>query len=154
MEDDGGTTMSNPDPVGAVDVEALSVLAQRAKECYPIGKSVDEDGYLSCPMCDGEGSVEMTTHRPESHHAAGIQVFGIGADLTALEAYVAAMSPDVTLAMCRELKRLREGLEHVSFYAARRGRGAISETPEEMLGTIVSVCDRILRDTAPQAEEK
>ncbi len=75
-------------PLSTEQLSALRDLAEHMNRPV-VFKSEDGDGYHECPMCDGEGSVtaELVSHAP-SLGAAGVQVYGIGDDMTKLQEWV------------------------------------------------------------------
>lgn len=74
-------------------IEAVYLAAKKTLTQEPSEESV-EDSQYACPFCDGEGYVQGRTTYSENA-AAGIQVFGIGDDLTALEGLIDMMVENI-----------------------------------------------------------
>lgn len=80
-----------------MDLSALRTAAESAQAPYLALKPCEYvEGMFECPSCNGDGSVDGATHNSDSM-PIGLQVFGIGEDMTALEQYLAAITPATVL---------------------------------------------------------
>lgn len=80
--------MSEPMPQQEAHARLAHILAA-VQALAPISVNDEggvSDGYYTCPMCDGEGSVSPPFHITTCG-AAGLQVYGISDDLISLEAW-------------------------------------------------------------------
>ena len=75
-----------------------------------------EDGWIECPGCGGEGSVELTAdYLNYDGQALGVQFYGIGDPHVQAEAHYRAARPAVVLAMVEEIRNLRRALGGMLF---------------------------------------
>ncbi len=120
------------------DLPALRRLAEEAMLSPPL--DVCEEDRHRCPMCDGEGEVDGYTHSTRGEYAAGVQVFGIGADLEALDAFVRAFAPSVVLAILDRLAAAEAVVEAARNYA-------LADEQEQMhLSCLIAAYDRAVAD--------
>jgi hypothetical protein len=65
--------------------------------------------FVVCPLCDGEGEVEVTADYCNYDDVAiGVQFYGVGNHFGNAEAYYRAASPDLFLAMAARIEELEK----------------------------------------------
>ena len=97
-----------------LDLDAIETAAKAATPQDFISAQVGgaEEGWMECPGCGGEGSVELTAdYLNYDGVALGVQFYGIGEPHIHAEAYYRAARPAVVLAMVEEIRNLRQQLE-------------------------------------------
>ncbi len=102
-----------------IDTTTLAQLAKAATPVYPLDERRDHaDGTWRCPMCDGQGEVDgAVTLSTSAHYCAGVQVFGIGDEHLALEAFFRAANPGTILALLARLAAAEAVVEEASTVA-------------------------------------
>jgi hypothetical protein len=77
-----------------------------AKEDIRIG------GVFECPLCGGEGEVELSVDYCNYDNAAmGVQFYGIGKEFRTAEEYYRAANPATMLKLCEIIRAQHEALE-------------------------------------------
>lgn len=97
-----------------LDLDAIEVAAKAATpQNFDSAQVADsEEGWIECPGCGGEGSVELTAdYLNYDGQALGVQFYGIGDPHVHAEAHYRAARPAVVLAMVEEIRHLRQQLE-------------------------------------------
>lgn len=97
-----------------LDLEAIEAAAKAATPQDFVSAQVSgaAEGWMECPGCGGEGSVELTAdYLNYDGVALGVQFYGIGEPHVNAEAHYRAARPEVVLAMVDEIRRLRQQLE-------------------------------------------
>lgn len=86
---------------------ALAATPQNFDSAQYVRKP-DEDGFVECPCCDGEGAVKLETDYCNYDGVAiGVQFYGIGPHFGAAESYYRAANPAAVLELIVEVERLR-----------------------------------------------
>lgn len=94
-----------------LDLDAIEAAAKAATpQNFDSAQVADaEEGWIECPACGGEGSVELTAdYLNYDGHALGVQFYGIGDPHIHAEAYYRAARPSVVMAMVEEIRNLRQ----------------------------------------------
>lgn len=94
-----------------LDLDAIEAAAKAATPQDFVSAQVAgaEEGWMECPGCGGEGSVEVTAdYLNYDGQALGVQFYGIGDPHVHAEAHYRAARPAVVLAMVEEIKTLRD----------------------------------------------
>ncbi|MNE44301.1 hypothetical protein D3C76_557200 [compost metagenome] len=97
-----------------LDLDAIEAAAKAATPQDFVSAQVGgaEEGWMECPGCGGEGSVELTAdYLNYDGVALGVQFYGIGEPHVHAEAHYRAARPAVVLAMVEEIRSLRQQLE-------------------------------------------
>lgn len=93
----------------------LVKLEELAKAATPLDLSsaekVRDDYEITCPVCDGEGEILAKDWCNIDDQAIGVQVYGIGEKMTAMERFIDAANPATILELLAEIERLREALK-------------------------------------------
>lgn len=93
-----------------LDLDAIEAAAKAATPQDFVSAQVGgaEEGWMECPGCGGEGSVELTAdYLNYDGVALGVQFYGIGEPHVHAEAYYRAARPAVMLALIAEVRALR-----------------------------------------------
>ncbi|URD40690.1 hypothetical protein M6G63_14490 [Pseudomonas sp. BYT-5] len=93
-----------------LDLDAIEAAAKAATPQDFVNAQVasSEDGWIECPNCGGEGSVELTAdYLNYDGVALGVQFYGIGEPHVHAEAHYRAARPAVVTAMVEEIRNLR-----------------------------------------------
>jgi len=89
-----------------------------AKEEIRIG------GFFECPLCGGEGEVELSVDYCNYDNAAmGVQFYGIGKEFGTAEAYYRAANPATILALCEIIRAQHAIVESVAHIGVDFGYG-------------------------------
>lgn len=97
-----------------LDLDSIEAAAKAATPQDFVSAQVGgaEEGWMECPGCGGEGSVELTAdYLNYDGEALGVQFYGIGEPHVHAEAHYRAARPAVVLAMVEEIRSLRQQLE-------------------------------------------
>ncbi|MFF3704741.1 hypothetical protein [Pseudomonas qingdaonensis] len=97
-----------------LDLDAIEAAAKAAtpQDFDSAQVASAEDGWIECPGCGGEGSVELTAdYLNYDGQALGVQFYGIGDPHVQAEAHYRAARPAVVLAMVEEIRSLRQKLQ-------------------------------------------
>ena len=97
-----------------LDLDAIEAAAKAATpQNFDSAQVADtEEGWIECPSCAGEGSVELTAdYLNYDGQALGVQFYGIGDPHVHAEAYYRAARPAVMLALIAEVRALRADAE-------------------------------------------
>lgn len=101
-----------------LDLDAIEAAAKAATPQDFVSAQVGgaEEGWMECPGCGGEGSVELTAdYLNYDGQALGVQFYGIGEPHVHAEAHYRAARPSVVLAMVEEIRDLRRALGGMLF---------------------------------------
>lgn len=101
-----------------LDLDAIEAAAKAATPQDFVSAQVGgaEEGWMECPGCGGEGSVELTAdYLNYDGVALGVQFYGIGEPHVHAEAHYRAARPAVVLAMIEEIRSLRRALGGMLF---------------------------------------
>ncbi|MDO7911387.1 hypothetical protein Q6A49_12670 [Pseudomonas sp. 22-AL-CL-001] len=101
-----------------LDLDAIEAAAKAATPQDFVSAQVGgaEEGWMECPGCGGEGSVELTAdYLNYDGQALGVQFYGIGEPHVHAEAHYRAARPAVVLAMVEEIRDLRRALGGMLF---------------------------------------
>ncbi|ENZ74951.1 MULTISPECIES: hypothetical protein [Ralstonia] len=104
----------------------LAELQRLAREATPqdfdsAKLKPDADGWIECPHCGGEGSVQLEAdYCNYDGQALGVQFYGIGNAFGAAERYYRAARPAVVLAMIARIRELE---------AAHQQAGPVGDEP-------------------------
>ncbi|MBC3493583.1 hypothetical protein [Pseudomonas taiwanensis] len=101
-----------------LDLDAIEAAAKAATPQNFVSAQVAdaEEGWIECPACAGEGSVELTAdYLNYDGVALGVQFYGIGEPHVHAEAHYRAARPAVVLAMIEEIRSLRRALGGMLF---------------------------------------
>lgn len=86
-------------------------LRKLAEAATPLDLSTAQkfrDGeYIECPVCNGEGGIDAKDYCNIDGHAIGVQIYGIGEKMVAMENFVKAANPTAVIALLDELTALR-----------------------------------------------
>ena len=94
------------------EIRELMGLAEKASKQYPLKKEEEpEHTQYDCPTC-GDGSVDGLNYYTGC--AAGVQVFGIGKDLTVMKDYILKANPTTIHGLCEEVLRMREAVGKIA----------------------------------------
>jgi hypothetical protein len=75
---------------------------------------------VECPMCGGEGEVEVTADYCNYDDVAiGVQFYGVGKEFRSAEAYYRAANPNTVLKLCEIIRRQHEVLFSVAKHDQR-----------------------------------
>ena len=96
--------------------EHLREVAERATpQDFDSAEIVAKDGWIECPCCSGEGSVELTAdYCNYDNEAIGVQFYGVGHAYVNAEEFYRTFNPATAIALLDELAALRkenEGLK-------------------------------------------
>jgi hypothetical protein len=103
----------------------LSELEQLARAATPQNfDSAKEDirigGVFECPLCGGEGEVELSVDYCNYDNAAmGVQFYGIGKEFRTAESYYRAANPQTVLKLCEIIRAQHEVLADVGRHDER-----------------------------------
>jgi hypothetical protein len=109
----GGQGIPVPETI-ELDLDAIEAAAKAATpQNFDSAQVADtEEGWIECPSCAGEGSVELTAdYLNYDGQALGVQFYGIGDLHVHAEAYYRAARPAVMLALIAEVRALRADAE-------------------------------------------
>ena len=86
-------------------------LRKLAEAATPLDLSTAQkfrDGeYIECPVCNGEGGIDAKDYCNIDGHAIGVQIYGIGEKMVAMENFVKAANPTAVIALLDEITALR-----------------------------------------------
>lgn len=91
----------------SIDIDKLEALARAATpQNFDTAQYVEDDGWIECQACGGEGAVELHSDYCNYDDAAlGVQFYGIGDEHVNAEAYYRAAKPATVTEL---ITRLRE----------------------------------------------
>ncbi|MBF8764164.1 hypothetical protein [Pseudomonas putida] len=101
-----------------LDLDAIEAAAKAATpQDFDSAQIADsEEGWIECPGCGGEGSVELTAdYLNYDGVALGVQFYGIGEPHIHAEAHYREARPAVVVAMVEEIRNLRRALGGMLF---------------------------------------
>ncbi|MCQ1993678.1 hypothetical protein NNX13_28140 [Pseudomonas sp. Eb3] len=101
-----------------LDLDAIEAAAKAATpQDFDSAQIADaEEGWMECPGCGGEGSVELTAdYLNYDGVALGVQFYGIGEPHVHAEAHYREARPAVVVAMVEEIRNLRRALGGMLF---------------------------------------
>ncbi|UVL54001.1 hypothetical protein [Pseudomonas sp. B21-035] len=101
-----------------LDLDAIEAAAKAATpQNFDSAQVADtEEGWIECPGCGGEGSVELTAdYLNYDGQALGVQFYGIGDPHVHAEAHYREARPAVVVAMVEEIRNLRRALGGMLF---------------------------------------
>ncbi|MFE2005735.1 hypothetical protein ACFW6U_10110 [Pseudomonas guariconensis] len=101
-----------------LDLDAIEAAAKAATPQDFVSAQVGgaEEGWMECPGCGGEGSVELTAdYLNYDGVALGVQFYGIGEPHIHAEAHYREARPAVVVAMVEEIRNLRRALGGMLF---------------------------------------
>lgn len=101
-----------------LDLDAIEAAAKAATpQDFDSAQVADtEEGWIECPGCGGEGSVELTAdYLNYDGQALGVQFYGIGEPHVRAEAHYREARPAVVVAMVEEIRKLRRALGGMLF---------------------------------------
>lgn len=111
------TTPKEPTMTEKITREEIEALLKLAGAATPLDLStaqkVRDSDEIVCPTCDGDGCVPAKDWCNIDGHAIGIQVYGIGDQMAAMENFVYAANPAVIKALCTlalQAEAMREAL--------------------------------------------
>lgn len=89
-----------------LDLDAIEAAAKAATpQDFDSAEETSDGGYINCPTCDGEGSVELgRDHLNYDGEAIGVQFYGVGDAHVKAEAFLRAAKPAVVLELVRRLR--------------------------------------------------
>lgn len=121
-----------------LDIERLRGLAERATpQRIDTAETVEKNGHMDCPWCDGQGEVSVDTYTNYDDCAIGVQFFGIGHEHVDAENYFRAVKPAVITGL---LDTITEAHGKIAVLAS-------------MLGDLLSVTDGDGPTTADDPDE-
>lgn len=90
------------------DYSELKRLAEAATpQNFDSAQVATHEGWIECPTCGGEGSVDLGgDYLNYDNEALGVQFYGIGDAHVNAEAYYHAAKPAAVLALIAEVERL------------------------------------------------
>lgn len=91
-----------------IDLNELEKLAREATpQDFDSAVTIFADGWIQCPHCDGEGTVDLEAHYCNyDGQALGVQFYGIGNAYGTAERYYRAARPAVMLALIARIQEL------------------------------------------------
>lgn len=101
-----------------LDLDAIEAAAKAATPQDFVSAQVSgaEEGWMECPGCGGEGSVELTAdYLNYDGVALGVQFYGIGEPHIHAAAHYREARPAVVVAMVEEIRNLRRALGGMLF---------------------------------------
>ena len=101
-----------------LDLDAIEAAAKAATPQDFVSAQVGgaEEGWMECPGCGGEGSVELTAdYLNYDGVALGVQFYGIGEPHVHAEAHYREARPAIVVAMVEEIRNLRRALGGMLF---------------------------------------
>ena len=101
-----------------LDLDAIEAAAKAAtpQDLVSAQLAGAEEGWMECPGCGGEGSVELTAdYLNYDGVALGVQFYGIGEPHVHAEAHYREARPAVVVAMVEEIRNLRRALGGMLF---------------------------------------
>lgn len=95
------------------DHSELKRLAEAATpQDFDSAQVSTHDGWIECPACGGEGSVDLGgDYLNYDNEALGVQFYGIGDTHVNAEAYYRAANPAAVLELIAEIEALRKDAE-------------------------------------------
>lgn len=89
-----------------LDLDAIEAAAKAATpQDFDSAEETSNGGFINCPTCDGEGSVELgRDHLNYDGVAIGVQFYGVGDAHVKAEAFLRATNPAVVLELIRRLR--------------------------------------------------
>ncbi|MET3654039.1 ead/Ea22-like family protein [Dyella japonica] len=83
------------------DLKKLRELAEKATpQNFDSAQIIDTDGWVECPCCSGEGSIELSAdYCNYDGEPLGVQFYGIGDAPANAEAFYRAFNPQTILAL-------------------------------------------------------
>lgn len=78
-------------------------------------------GTGDCPLCEGEGLVDVNCYENYDGHAVSVEFFGVGFQHKHNEAFYRACDPTTITSLVLENRRLREALTNVLAVCVRVG---------------------------------
>jgi hypothetical protein len=99
------------------DLQQLKALAMAATpQNFDSAERVDADGYAECPLCHGDGTVELAKgYCNYDGVAIGVEFYGIGDEHKNAEAYYRAANPKAILALIVRIESLAADAERLDF---------------------------------------
>ena len=94
------------------DLESLARAA--TPQDFDSAATKDEGGFVECPACGGEGSVEIEADYCNYDNAAmGVQFYGIGKEFGTAEAYYRAANPQTMLKLIEIIRAQHQVIEAI-----------------------------------------
>lgn len=123
------------------DYSELKILAEAATpQDFDSAQVATHEGWIECPTCGGEGSVDLGgDYLNYDNEALGVQFYGIGDAHVKAEDYYRAANPATVLALIAEVERLSFREKMLSEYGCEycAGSGHVHRIDGDYLG----VCD-------------
>jgi len=90
--------------------EHLRKVAEKATpQDFDSAEIVAKEGWIECPCCSGEGSVELTAdYCNYDNEALGVQFYGVGPAYVNAEEFYRTLNPTTAIALLDELAALRK----------------------------------------------
>lgn len=106
------------------DYSELRRLAEAATpQDFDSAQCATHEGWIECPTCGGEGSVDLGgDYLNYDGEALGVQFYGIGDAHINAEAYYRAANPAAILALIAENAELRKDSERLNFIESQNHR--------------------------------
>lgn len=136
-----------------LDLDAIEAAAKAAtpQDFVSAQVGVAEEGWMECPGCGGEGSVELTAdYLNYDGVALGVQFYGIGEPHVHAEAYYRAARPAVVLAMVEEIRNLRQQLEQQKDTSRTITLSGCEFTEDDLLRKAVRMANGTSRRKTPR----
>ncbi|MFY1029528.1 hypothetical protein [Pseudomonas asiatica] len=136
-----------------LDLDAIEAAAKAATPQDFVSAQVGgaEEGWMECPGCGGEGSVELTAdYLNYDGVALGVQFYGIGEPHIHAEAHYRAARPAVVLAMVEEIRSLRQQLEQQKDTSRTITLSGCEFTEDDLLRTAVRMVTGTSRRKTPR----
>ncbi|UBM23354.1 hypothetical protein K8374_13170 [Pseudomonas sp. p1(2021b)] len=136
-----------------LDLDAIEAAAKAATPQDFVSAQVGgaEEGWMECPECGGEGSVELTAdYLNYDGVALGVQFYGIGEPHVHAEAYYRAARPAVVLAMVEEIRNLRQQLEQQKDTSRTITLSGCEFTEDDLLRKAVRMANGTSRRKTPR----
>ncbi|MDM3885953.1 hypothetical protein QSV36_10120 [Pseudomonas sp. BCRC 81390] len=136
-----------------LDLDAIEAAAKAATPQNFVSAQVGgaEEGWMECPGCGGEGSVELTAdYLNYDGVALGVQFYGIGEPHVHAEAHYRAARPAVVLAMVEEIRSLRQQLEQQKGTSRTITLSGCEFTEDDLLRTAVRMVSGTTRMKQPR----
>lgn len=135
------------------DLDAIEAAAKAATpQDFDSAQIADaEEGWMECPGCGGEGSVELTAdYLNYDGVALGVQFYGIGEPHVHAEAHYRAARPAVVLAMVEEIRSLRQQLEQQKDTSRTITLSGCEFTEDDLLRKAVRMANGTSRRKTPR----
>jgi hypothetical protein len=108
---DQGREALSDEQLAALKAAAIIATPQDIDGAERIEHFTDGSRHLECPVCCGEGTVNLEGDFCNyDGHALGVQFYGIGPEHGAAEAYFRAVKPSTVLALIERLERAESAL--------------------------------------------